>query len=407
MAEGQPQVAPVELVEELARREQQLEAMRQAYLELRNRAEVNNRDSVIKTINSLPTFTGTGEITVNSFFSNIEYLLSTINNEELRKEAVRTIFYRTIQGPAKDAIINVPEPDNWQLIKETLKLRFRPSVEPHHLYKKVANLKVNTVSELMLDIQDIKYKSDELIVYYRGDHYIDLSNMDSLLINTIKEMTQGVLLDKIYNEGNLNNILKIMTSRRFEDGCIRPEYRKFRPKEDRSANVWNSRYQDKGRFNNAYADNRNRNQNIGNRFNNSPQERQWNRNPYYQNEIKYNNSGQYRQNNNFNNGRINNFNQFANSGNFQRPQTGNPKQGSGQYRQNPFRQGQVEPMEIDNIQSKMSRLQMVGHPDSQISQNRLISDRQNQEETQANYNKREEVNNCNFFTKRPWNGYPK
>lgn len=391
MEEEQAQIPAVGLVEELARREQQLEAMRQAYLELRSSVDQNQRDSIMKTINSLPTFTGTGDITINSFFSSIEYLLSTINNNEIRKEAVRTIFYRTIQGPAKNVIINIPEPDNWQLIKETLKLRYRPDVEPHQLYRKVANLKVNSVSELMVEIQEIKYKSDELTVYYTGDHYIDLSNMDSILVNTIKEMTQGVLLDKIYNEGHLNNILRIMTNRRFEDSCIRTEYRKFKIKEDRPTNMWNNRHQDRiPRFNNAQANYRNMNQN-----------------PYYQNEIKNynNNSGQYRQNNNFNNGRVNNFNRFTNSGNFQRPQTGNPRQNSGQYRQNPFRQGQVEPMEIDNID--MSNPQLAGHPNPQISQNRLVSDRQSQVGPQASNRRREEVNNCIFFMKEPRNGYRK
>lgn len=150
------------------------------------------------------------------------------------------------QGQAKNVIINIPQPDNWQLIKETLKLRYRPDVEPHHLYRKVANLKVSSVNELMIEVQNIKYKADELTVYYRGDHYIDLSNMDSLLVNTIKEMTQGVLLDKIYDEGNLNNVIKIMTSRRFEDSCIRPEYRKFKTKGDNSTDKWNNKYPDRG-----------------------------------------------------------------------------------------------------------------------------------------------------------------
>lgn len=45
-------------------------------------------------------------------------------------------------------------------------------------------------------------------------------------MNTKKEMTQEVLLDKIYNEGNLNDILKIMTSGRFKGRCIRRKYKR-------------------------------------------------------------------------------------------------------------------------------------------------------------------------------------
>ncbi|GBP03437.1 hypothetical protein EVAR_103919_1 [Eumeta japonica] len=145
------------LADELARKDRQLELLRQAYTELQQinaqhqqqaqyAAPIQNdsyRENILKTVNHLPTFTGTGEVTINSFFSSIEYLLSTIADENIRKEAVRTIFYKTIQGQAKEVIINIPTPDNWELIKETLKLRYRPSVEPHQLYKMIANLKVN------------------------------------------------------------------------------------------------------------------------------------------------------------------------------------------------------------------------------------------------------------------------
>lgn len=75
----------------------------------------------------------------------------------------------------------------------------------------IANLKVNNVSELIIEIQNIKYKSDELIIYYKNDHYIDLSNIDSLLVNTIKEMRQRMLLDKIYEETYINDTLKSRT----------------------------------------------------------------------------------------------------------------------------------------------------------------------------------------------------
>lgn len=47
------------------------------------------------------------------------------------------------------------------------------------------------VSELIVEIQNIKYKSDELTLYYQNDHYIDLSNVNSILVNTLKEMTHN------------------------------------------------------------------------------------------------------------------------------------------------------------------------------------------------------------------------
>jgi len=57
-----------------------------------------------------------------------------------------------------------------------------------------------------VEIQNIKYKTDELIVYHKNDNFIDLSNIESLLDNTVKEMTQGTLLDKIYEERELGRI---------------------------------------------------------------------------------------------------------------------------------------------------------------------------------------------------------
>ena len=69
------------------------------------------------------------------------------------------------------------------MIKAALKLRFRPDVEPHQIYKKLSNLRINQVSELAIKIQNIKYKADEVIVYYQGEHCIDLTNIDNLLVN--------------------------------------------------------------------------------------------------------------------------------------------------------------------------------------------------------------------------------
>lgn len=122
---------------------------------------------------------------------------------------------------------HVQQPDNWQLIKKVLKLRYKADTEPHHIYRRISNLRVNTVSELAIEIQNIKYKSGELFVYYKDDNCTDLSNIESLLVNTLKEMAQGILLDKIYEERDLGMIIDIMTNRRFEESCIRHEFKKF------------------------------------------------------------------------------------------------------------------------------------------------------------------------------------
>lgn len=340
MAHEQAHIPPVELVEELARRERQLEQLQSAYLELQNNQIPNNQgtDTIFKNVSQLPVFTGTNEITINSFISSSEYFLSTINRDDLKKEAIKAIFYRNIQGEAKNTVINIQQPDNWELIKKVLKLRYRPDTEPHHIYKRINNLRVNNVSELAIEIQNIKYKSDELINYYSGDHCIDLTNIDSLLVNTTKEMTQGTLLDKIYDERDLGNIMDIMTRRRFEDSCIRPEYRKnttFRQNRTQNGPNHNQRTNYNSNFNQGY------NQK------NYLERNDFRRNYRVENDNtknnNVNNSGRYRvQNNGDNNMLNNNFQKFA--------QVGNPRPNSGQYRWNQPRQDRIERMEVDNVE---------------------------------------------------------
>ncbi|CAD7001645.1 unnamed protein product [Ceratitis capitata] len=96
------EMANVDIVDQLARREQKLEQLRLTYIDLQQRQQqdCDIRDKTLKTVNHLPFFPGRGDVTVNSFFSNVEYLISTLQNE---------------------------------LIKDTLKLRYKPDTEPHQI----------------------------------------------------------------------------------------------------------------------------------------------------------------------------------------------------------------------------------------------------------------------------------
>uniref|UniRef100_W8B1H4 Uncharacterized protein n=1 Tax=Ceratitis capitata TaxID=7213 RepID=W8B1H4_CERCA len=147
MAEEQAQIPPVQLVEELTRREQQLKQMRQAYIELQQRQLANdgNLQRIMKNITHLPTFTGTGEVTTNTFMSSVDYLLSTIRDEQTRRKTTRAVYYRVIQGEAKNVIINIPQPDDWNQIKKALKLRYKRDTEPHEIYRKICNLRINSM----------------------------------------------------------------------------------------------------------------------------------------------------------------------------------------------------------------------------------------------------------------------
>ncbi|XP_065365499.1 protein kinase 4-like [Calliphora vicina] len=370
------QTIDTSVLEKLARREQQLEQLRSAYLELQQQQQQpqqlpqqhNQLDRILKNVSYLPIFTGVGDITINSFLSSVEYLLSTIGEEGLKKEAIKAIYYRNIQREAKNVVINVHQPDNWIIIKKTLKLRYRPDVEPHQIYRRINELRVNNVSELAVELQNLKYKSDELSIYYQDDHCIDLTNVDSLLTNIAKEMTQGILLDKIYDERDLGTIIDTMTKRRYEDSCIRPEFRKFRGTLNRSqVNRYRNNNNNRNQFNTNYRYNNNMN-NDNNRNTNGNMN---NNNDNGNNNI----SGRYRIQNEL--GNNNTVGQFR--------QAGYPRPYSNQVRWNPNRQNRIEPMEIDNIEVNVCNPQVAGHPNRRFGQDRLNLDRQSQEGLEVNY----------------------
>ena len=60
----QAEATTIDIMEQLARREQQLDQLRNAYIELqRSQTNQQEKDSVIKNISHLPIFTGTGSST--------------------------------------------------------------------------------------------------------------------------------------------------------------------------------------------------------------------------------------------------------------------------------------------------------------------------------------------------------
>lgn len=66
----QAQGVEIPVLEQLARREQQLQQLRDAYIELEQRQiqTINsNMERMINSVNHLPIFTGHGDVTINSF----------------------------------------------------------------------------------------------------------------------------------------------------------------------------------------------------------------------------------------------------------------------------------------------------------------------------------------------------
>lgn len=396
-----------QLQKELQTRNMEMQQMAATIKHLDDRQKsTEHKEKLLKEVRYMSNFTGRGDVTINSFISNVEYYLNSINDEGMRKAAVRIIYFEKIQGEAKDSIINIREVDNWQSIKEGLKTRYRPDTEPSEIYKRMYNIRVNTVSDLANEIQNLKYKSDELKRYYGNDLYIDLGNVDSLLGNTVKDMVQGILLDKIYQEREIDKIIQIMRQRKFEDFCIKKEFRKD------YNNTWNKNFNNskaqQAYFKNDYRHSNNFNKNSMNNDNNNHYNKNVNNfKPQYQDSghnrrsFNQNGSGNFRAQNT-ESGNYRNFN--GNIANFGRNnvESGNYRAGSNQYRQhNPFRQNsgqyrqyQTEPMEVDNVQyHKRNRYRNLNNDSGQNCQNQ---DNNSNNQYSANTENNEESNNIFF-----------
>ncbi|XP_055377937.1 glycosyltransferase-like protein gnt13 [Condylostylus longicornis] len=148
---------------------------------------------------------------------------------------------------------------------------------------------------------------------------IDSSYVDQIIVNIIKEMTQAVMLDKIYDKADLG---KIMRSKFFKDSCIRHEFSKTFNRSTSFRHNNNNRIKEYNNVQASHSFKRNKSSNEGYQYSN-------NTDP---------NSGQIR---NYNNNQVgNNYNNYGFTRN------------SGQYRQthhrNYDRPTQNEPMEVEN-----------------------------------------------------------
>lgn len=95
--------------------QQQIADLTVAFQNLRaqNNLMHNQPRNIMKEISYMSIFTGRNEISINSFISSAEYHLSTVTDPDQKKQMTRAIFYEKIQGEAKNAVINIPDPSDW------------------------------------------------------------------------------------------------------------------------------------------------------------------------------------------------------------------------------------------------------------------------------------------------------
>ncbi|XP_037911982.1 uncharacterized protein LOC119652113 [Hermetia illucens] len=127
-------------------REQKIHQLAEALGRLTQQQQsAENRHRIMQEIQFMSCFTSSGPVSVNAFIKNMEYYLNSITDPNARKAATRAIYQEKIQGEAKNALMGLPEPDNWDDIKSSLKLRYRPELEPAEIYRQITNLRGDTV----------------------------------------------------------------------------------------------------------------------------------------------------------------------------------------------------------------------------------------------------------------------
>lgn len=71
--------------------------------------------------------------------------------------------------------MGLPKSDNWDQIKANLNLRRKSDAKTIEIYKLISELGVSTVEKLSLEVQEIKYKCNE--IYYHDYSFIGLNNV--------------------------------------------------------------------------------------------------------------------------------------------------------------------------------------------------------------------------------------
>lgn len=328
------------------------------------------RERTLTEIKYLTPFSGKN-IQVAAFIQAVEYYLNRLEEGPTKKLAVATIFLEKIQGEAKRAVINISDIEDWQIIKTKLKQQYKPEYMPEDLYYKISNIKVHSVSDLLEKLYTYKNKAEELRLYYKDTENIDLTGVESLLVNTVKRITQGTLAYAIKKKNTFQDIVDELDSIDFEDNCIRNEYRIF---ENKNFN-FNKRTQNLNKFKTNFRTSNHNKSSVPNvrENNNRTFQNNFNQNTRFQRTgNNYNQSNNYqRQSGNFNSNYYrnnNNNNQYqyqrGNQSNNYRNQSGN----HGYY--NNQGQNAVVPMDVDHISVNNS-------PQSRQSNNHQLLQQEN------------------------------
>lgn len=159
------------------------------------------RNRIEKEIRHLPTFEGRPG-TLPAFIITVDRVLTEYGQQQL--EAYNVIYNEKILGPAKNYLETEP-PTTWEECKVKLKLQYKATKDQGRIVQDINSLKVSSISELLDKIRNIVDDIAECAIF--SEHQIAITNnLSSVLVLKIKEIAAGALAAEIYDKYSLQEI---------------------------------------------------------------------------------------------------------------------------------------------------------------------------------------------------------
>lgn len=251
-------------------------------------------ESVLNQFRHLKAFKGTDEYPLSSFIKSVETaLLLCNNNHQLQYFGMQIIINEKLQGEAGRCIRQLGDNPDWSTITTRLKQLFQPHRSYAELFNYCRAIKVSNLGELFKEFRNVSYELNELYEFdERKPEIYKPENVDRDLREILLEKIDGNIRAHIAEKASMVDIFnKYARLKLLEDfRTIDVNHRKGKPQKVPNQ-IWRP-------ISNSNTNQSNRFTVQGNSFQNSKVLRREN----------YNNSGQFRTQQTFNN--CNNSNQY-------------------------------------------------------------------------------------------------
>lgn len=164
------------------------------------------RESPLKEIQYIPEFSGETH-KLSQFISIVETHLKTKTAEQ-RTTAWLTIYNVKIAGRAKELLLNNTV-TSWEQARTLLTQHFRPHMNVKDITRKINSLKVGTIIELNIKIEQLIGDVNSLVLYEAERE--NLRNiLYSSIVLKIKDLVTGSLSRELRNVYDLHRIKEIL-----------------------------------------------------------------------------------------------------------------------------------------------------------------------------------------------------